>query len=222
MLPEYIVYTSHVSVYVFTSSSGRGDGPPGAKSQRQTWPRPARAQFCVPILAMARGRPFPRSVSRLVRGEVASRPQWLATVERVPPHFAPVLSRQPPALVYEEDRLRSQYLRANPDVRKHPLNLNASSKAEAHTADRFVSIQLRAMREQGLDESAAYSFAETVLLQTEARTMDKVKHIQTALTSDLTPKERAAQIFLASLKDSQVDKEMKDAMASDAKGNKET
>jgi hypothetical protein len=166
---------------------------------------------------MVRGRPFPRSLARLVRGGVASRPPWLATVEKVPPHFAPVVVRRPPRLSYPEDRLREIYLRANPDVRRHPIDLKARSRAVAHTADRFVAVQMRAMREQGLTEGAAYAHAQQVLRESEARSKEQVATLQDALLSDSSAKDQAAKLFLASLKDSKADLQILESLQRAAK-----
>lgn len=162
---------------------------------------------------MARGRPFQRSLARLVRGGVASRPAWLATVEKVPPHFAAVEYRRPPRLDYPEDRLRLAYLRANPEARRQPIDLKARRRADAHRADAFVAVQLRAMQEQGLNEAAAFDFAQEATLKTEERGGRQIDALQSAMQSDGTdPRSKAAELFLASLDDAEADRELLESL----------
>lgn len=170
---------------------------------------------------MVRGRPFPRSVARLVQGGVAERPAWLATLEKVPPHFSPVTVRQPPRLVYPEDRLRERFLRENPEAKRAPLNLKARTKAEAHVADRFVAIQMRAMREQGLSEDSAREHAERTLQEATARAVDLVKEVG-VLAGEAEGSEKASsqRLFVASLEDAKTDKEMLEKLAYEREGSK--
>lgn len=162
---------------------------------------------------MVRGRPFQRSLARLVRGGVASRPAWLATLEKVPPHFAAVDSRKPPRLVYPEDRLRHVFLRDNPEVRRHPIDLKARRRADAHTADAFVALQLRAMREQGLSEAEARDVANDSLTDSQARGTRRAAALHEALQTDVVdPRERAKRVFVASLDDAESDMKILEAL----------
>jgi hypothetical protein len=167
-------------------------------------------------LRMGRGRPFQRSLARLVRGGVASRPPWLATVEKVPPHFAAVEYRKPPRLLYPEDRLRDAYLRACPEARRHPLDLKARRRADAHIADAFVAVQLRAMREQGLSEGEAFEFARGAVAENVERGGRQAKVLEFSMGQEADEggdaRSKAAQVFLASLEDAKKDRELLESL----------
>lgn len=162
---------------------------------------------------MVRGRPFQRSLARLVRGGVISRPAWLATVEKVPPHFAAVESRKPPRLVYPEDRMRHAFLRKNPEARRDPIDLKARRRADAHTADAFVALQMRAMRERGLSEAEAYDYARDEFKDSQARGKRRVSALHEAFRSDVAdPRDRAKNVYIASLHDAEADKKILEAL----------
>jgi hypothetical protein len=135
------------------------------------------------------------------------RPPWLATVEAVPPHFAPVVARVPPRLSYPEDRLRAIFLRNNPDARRHPLNLKAASREEAHTADRFVAVQMRAMREQAMSEGDAYTYSERALKESDAARARQDTLISSVM-EDPSEENQPARIYLASLAESKADMQL--------------
>jgi hypothetical protein len=156
---------------------------------------------------MGRGRPFPRSLARLVRGGVKSRPPWLAAIEAVPPHFTPAERFVPPRLVFPEDRLREEFLQKNPDARRLPINLKARSRMEAHIADRFVAIQMRAIRERGLDKEGAYEYAQTAISEVAQKSSQLAADIE---SNTLSPSEgdETARLYSASLKESLADQEL--------------
>jgi hypothetical protein len=166
---------------------------------------------------MGRGLPFTRSLARLVRGGVASRPPWLSAVEAVPPHFAPVEKIVPTRIVFPEDRLREKFLRRNPDARRAPINLKARFRSEAHVADRFAAIQLRAMRERGLDEDDAYKYAQDAISGDVKRAFELAADIDTRVLN-AADSDDTAKLYLASLKESQGDQTLHEMLLTEQRG----
>lgn len=161
---------------------------------------------------MARGKPFKQSIDRLVKAGVVPKPLWLDVVEATRPPFNPVSQTKSKAIVYPEDRLRSIYLRNNPDARRIPVNLKAKTPAERHVSDRFVAKQMKLMEDQKLSERDAYKEAEEAFQVRD----DVVQKLPTddmaSPLSDPSVEDEAGRLYLASVRDSERDQKLFEAI----------
>lgn len=153
---------------------------------------------------MGRGKPFARSIKNLVDAGVMPRPIWLSTVEATKPKFQPRYVKKVPSIFYPEDRLRSIFLIRNPNARRIPVNLHAEKVDDRHVADRFVSLQLKFMQQDGLSERDAYDVAQNLISQIPKQSQDYDPALHGPLADESIQNE-ASKLFLASLKDSQRD-----------------
>ncbi|CAN8061317.1 unnamed protein product [Agarophyton chilense] len=152
-------------------------------------------------------------MKRLVEAGVAAKPIWMDIVEATRPPFAPVVITKVPEIIYPEDRLRSIYLQRNPQARRVPLNLKAKSIPDRHLADRFVTLQMQYMEEQGLSEEKAYEEADRVLVEYK-RKMDQALEDQEMDGSLLNPDftDSATRAYMASVTDSKRDQRLHQAL----------
>lgn len=154
---------------------------------------------------MPRGKPFKTSLSRLVAAGVVRKPIWMDVVEATRPPFEPVAVTKVPKITYPEDRLRSVYLTRNPAARRLPVNLNARTIPERHVADKFVTIQMRLMKEQSLSEDDAYNAAEK-LIEDEKRAQQLFfENILEGPLTDMSIQDQTARLYMASVNDSRRD-----------------
>lgn len=161
---------------------------------------------------MVRGKPFYTSVDRLVKAGVMRKPVWSDIVDATRPPFEPVTTIRTKAIRYPEDRLRNKYFRRNPETRRIPVNLKARSIVDRHIADRFVTIQMGLMRERNISEEEAYSIAKDMVnLNTVDTKADRGSDFYGPL-SDPTIENETARLYLASVKDSERDKQLYDTI----------
>ena len=155
----------------------------------------------------------------MVRGGSTSKPAWFAAVKAFPPHFEPVSQTRPPKITYPEDRLREIFLKRNPQARRLPVNLSAPSIPERHIADRFVALQLQLMKEDALDEEAAYKAADRIICSEiiEANRRKKAGEDVGPLV-DPSVSDEQARIYLASVRDSNRDKLLHAAFVNENNG----
>lgn len=164
---------------------------------------------------MGRGKPFKTSLTKLVQAGVIPRPIWLDVVEATRPPFQPVKATKSPPIYYPEDRLRATYLRKNPEARRIPVNLYADSIPDRHISDRFVSIQMRLMDENNLSEEDAYKRAEEIVHKSNVDTDTLVSDDVTGPLEDPSIFDETSRLYLASVKDSQRDRKLYEALSSD-------
>lgn len=128
----------------------------------------------------------------------------MTAVDVVPPHFELARKRRIPRLSYPEDRLREVFLARHPQFRTLPVNLKARKKTDAHIADKFAAIQLRAMQEQNMSEEEAYNYAINAATDGLKRISSQETSIGDAVSSE-SETDQATQLYMASLKDSMKD-----------------
>lgn len=152
-------------------------------------------------------------MKRLVSAGVIPKPVWMEIVEATRPVFSPVTVTSVPEIIYPEDRLRSIFLRRNPDAQRIPINLKAKTKEDRHISDRFVSLQMRFMEEQGLSENKAYEEADRVFAE-QKEEMNRVLDEYDTIGSLVNPsiEDEAARAFMASLMDSKRDQKLHQAL----------
>lgn len=165
---------------------------------------------------MGRGKAFARPLERLVAVGAVARPPWLASVAATRPAFEPVVRTRPPPLEYPEDRLRAVFLQRNPDARRIPLNLLARNVEDRHVADKFVSVQMRLMEEDGLAEEEAYNEAARVLNEEHLKMDGDEQGLYGPLADDGV-QDDAVRLYLASKKDSERDQALFRALVKQAK-----
>lgn len=167
---------------------------------------------------MGRGKPFKRSLKRLVEAGVVPKPVWMDIVEATRPPFQPVSVTKARSITYPEDNLRQTYLRRNPEARSFPVNLKARSVPDRHIADRFVSIQTELMKNQHLDEDEAYRSAERILKDEAVRMEDILRSKASLSLIDPSLSDETERLYLASVKDSQRDKALHGALMTESHG----
>lgn len=166
---------------------------------------------------MGRGKPFPRSLSRLVNAGVVPKPVWMPIVQSTRPPFVPVSLVKSQKIEYPEDRLRSIYLRRNPSARHFPVNLKAKNISDRHISDRFVSKQMKLMQDEGLSEEDAYKVVSKVMNEEEARIItDHLADFRGTLTNR-SVKSEVTRLYLASVKDSRRDQALHKALMEQAR-----
>lgn len=164
---------------------------------------------------MGRGKPFSQSLNSLVSAGVVQRPVWMNSVESTRPPFEPIVSTKPGRIEYPEDRLRNIFLQRNPNARRIPVNLRATSVPERHIADKFVSIQMQIMDEDKLSEEEAYNAANRILNHPNSEADHAEDDLYGPLSNPAITNE-SARLYLASVKDSQRDKALHRALVKQA------
>ncbi|KAI0558987.1 Mitochondrial ribosomal protein S23 [Gracilaria domingensis] len=158
---------------------------------------------------MGRGKPFVKSMKKLVDAGVVAKPIWMDIVQATRPPFVPVAATKVPEIIYPEDRLRSIYLQRNPQARRMPVNLKAKSVTDRHIADRFVSLQVQFMEEQGMSEEKSYEEADRVLAKYKdemAEALDDQDMDGSLVNQSI--RDAGARAFMASVKDSKRDQKL--------------
>lgn len=165
---------------------------------------------------MGRGKPFPRSLKRLVDADVIKKPAWMDVVEATRPPFRPVYVTKAPPIEYPEDRSRSVFLEKNRFARRIPINMKADAIADRHLADRFVEAQTKLMNQDGVSESDAYEATMQImksgLLENHHNEMEGIY----GSLSNGDVMNEAARLYLASLSDSRRDRSMYQALKKQA------
>lgn len=158
---------------------------------------------------MARGKPFRTNINHLIKAGVVRKPVWADIVEATRPPFEPVRATKTERVTYPEDRLRAKYLERNPEVRRIPVNLKARTLEERHIADRFISIQLRLIQEKNMTEEDAYTTAHDIInLRTDDANMS-ADDLSSPLSNSSIQNE-SARLYLASVRDSERDKKLRE------------
>lgn len=165
---------------------------------------------------MGRGKPFKQSVKRLVNAGVIPRPVWLDVVEATRPPFQPKSVTKSFEIRYPEDDLRAKYLENNPELRRIPINLKAPTIPERHVADRFVTLQMKLVREKSMSEKEAYKKADEMINERKLNVDVLFSDDLSGPLSDAAIENESARIYLASVKDSERDKRLHKAILDDS------
>lgn len=171
---------------------------------------------------MGRGKPFKQPLTKLIEAGVVPRPVWLDIVEATRPPFEPVRSTKSREIRYPEDRLRATYLQRNPEARRIPVNLLAESITDRHVSDRFVAFQMRLMNERKLSEEEAYKLAEEAMQKKKTDADALVVDSLSGPLEDCSIDDATSRLYFASVKDSQRDQKLYQALNSDPTSNLET
>lgn len=171
---------------------------------------------------MGRGKPFKQPLTKLINAGVVPRPIWLDVVEATRPPFEPVSVTKSRIIRYPEDRLRATYLQRNPEARRIPVNLLAGSIADRHVSDRFVTVQMRLMKEKNLSEEEAYKSAEEIIRKKKADADVLLADKLSGPLGDSSIADETSRLYLASVKDSERDRKIYESLTTDPVPNMET
>lgn len=171
---------------------------------------------------MGRGKPFKQSFTKLVEAGVVPRPIWLDIVEATRPPFEPVTATKSRSIHYPEDRLRATYLQRNPEARRIPVNLLADSVTDRHVSDRFVAFQMRLMNEKNLSEEEAYKLAEETIQKRKTDGEALLADNFSGPLRDSSIADETSRLYLASVRDSERDQKIYEALNTDPMSNLET